>query len=52
MVVNVVFASGTRLREPPYSKAEEDEFYRRVDIIDDLDPDAEATGTVSKDTRL
>jgi protein O-GlcNAc transferase len=40
MVVNV--------GEPPYSKAEEDEFYRRVDIIDDLDPDAEATGTVQR----
>ena len=31
MVVKKVFPSGTRLRGPPYTKAEEDEFYKRVD---------------------
>ena len=29
MVVKHVFPSGTRLHEPPYTEAEEAEFYRR-----------------------
>ena len=30
MVLKKVFPSGTVLHEPPYTQAEEDEFYRRI----------------------
>jgi hypothetical protein len=30
MVLKYVTKKGTRIHEPPYTKAEEDEFYRRV----------------------
>ena len=30
MVVKHVFPSGSRLHGPPYTKAEEDEFYKRI----------------------